>query len=47
LRHSDPRLTFGIYVHSDKERLKAVAAMLPAIEVKNVATTTAPAAKMA
>lgn len=29
MRHSDPRLTFGIYVHSDKARLKAAMGMLP------------------
>ena len=33
MRHSDPRMTFGVYVHSDKDRLKAVAALLPSIEI--------------
>lgn len=32
MRHSDPRMTFGIYVHSDKARLAAAVALLPAIE---------------
>lgn len=31
MRHSDPRMTFGVYVHSDTDRLKSVAAMLPRI----------------
>ena len=31
MRHSDPRLTFGIYVHSDKARLQAAVAALPSL----------------
>ena len=34
MRHSDPRLTFGIYVHSDKARLKAAVAELPEIGLR-------------
>jgi integrase len=43
MRHSDPRMTFGVYVHSDKDRLKAVAAALPEIGTpkSNVADSTA------
>jgi integrase len=33
MRHSDPRMTFGVYVHSDKVRLAAAVALLPAIEL--------------
>jgi integrase len=33
MRHSDPRMTFGVYVHSDKARLMAAVAQLPAIEL--------------
>jgi integrase len=33
LRHSDPRLTFGVYVHSDRERLAAAVALLPTIPI--------------
>jgi len=33
MRHSDPRLTFGVYVHSDKARLSAAVALLPSITV--------------
>jgi len=35
MRHSDPRLTFGIYVHSDKARLQAAVDMLPSIGTTN------------
>lgn len=31
MRHSTPNLTFAIYVHSDKSRLKAAVAALPGI----------------
>ena len=31
MRHSDPRLTFGVYVHSDKARLKAAVEALPGL----------------
>ncbi len=32
MRHSDPRMTFGVYVHSDKARLAAAVAQLPPID---------------
>jgi len=31
MRHSDARLTFGVYVHSDKGRLKAAVSALPPV----------------
>ena len=44
MRHSDPRMTFGIYVHSDKARLQAAVALLPAIELRNNNDTESPIA---
>lgn len=35
MRHSDPRLTFGVYVHSDAARLKAAVQNLPTLEPQN------------
>ncbi|HLX68477.1 MAG TPA: tyrosine-type recombinase/integrase [Verrucomicrobiae bacterium] len=32
MRHSDPRMTFGVYVHSDKGRLKDAVAALPELK---------------
>jgi integrase len=33
MRHSDRKMTLGVYVHSDKVRLSAAVAMLPNIQV--------------
>ncbi len=40
MRHSDPRMTFGIYVHSDKARLQAAVAQLPTIGASTVSSST-------
>ena len=32
MRQSNPRMTFGVYVHSDKARLRAAVAQLPVIQ---------------
>ena len=50
MRHSTPNLTFAVYVHSDKSRLKAAVAALPGIQSQPPqidAVPTAPAAKHA
>ncbi len=42
MRHSDPRMTFGIYVHSDKARLAAAIAQLPSVgEPQHIDTSAA------
>ena len=43
MRHSDPRLTFGIYVHSDKARLQAAVNGLPEIGPGRAETQNKPA----
>jgi integrase len=35
MRHQDPRLTFGVYVHSDRQRLKLAAESLPEIKARS------------
>lgn len=47
MRHSDPRMTFGIYVHSDRARLQAAVALLPSLEVRTAEEFTDSKAKLA
>lgn len=51
MRHSTPNLTFAIYVHADKSRLRAAVAGLPPIHAQRAeivdATQTVPPAKLA
>jgi len=45
MRHSDPRLTFGTYVHSDRERLKDAVGRLPSLAIKGNFPTSGQQAK--
>ncbi|HEY3325054.1 MAG TPA: phage portal protein [Planctomycetota bacterium] len=47
MRHSDPRMTFGVYVHSDKARLAAAVAQLPKIGYAAPQPALAPNTKLA
>jgi integrase len=47
MRHSDPRMTFGVYVHSHKARLQAAVTQLPALGVSANEVTASPTVKLA